>query len=121
MGGVFFLASFVCLGIVIVWFIRNESQNGGGHLGLLAVRPSESVQGEKSDMPAARYSVREARKAIEKDLGELEHVRRIAAEKAGVENTAHAFRKKEGAAYVSTSTRRHRKKARVKPVSHRNP
>jgi|GEM_PF-6767573 len=116
MGGVFFLATFICLGIVVVWFIRNDSMNGAAHLGLLAIRPSEAVAGENGDTQAARYSIRKNCDAIEKDLDELAHVRRIAAENVDAENKGRAFRKREGAAYNSIAPRRHRKKQRVKPA-----
>ena len=118
MGGVFFLATFLCLAVVIVWFIRNEDNSGGGHIGLLALRSSQPKQNKPGE-PAARYTMGRDRHAIEKNLGELDHVRHIAAENAHAENQGRAFRKKEGVAFNTATTRRHKTKKRVTPAKRR--
>lgn len=115
MDSLLFIATFLCLGVVIAWFVRNDKEGADGQLGLLAVKPDGETNSETDNFDSPRYAKATRTTTRQQNPDQLENIRRTAAENAAAANKPQAFRQKQGRSFTKTAQNRHRTKQRITP------
>ena len=99
-----------CLGVVLMWYVRNEALGKNGELGVFGIQRDDGTKLQEDDEPAPRYTERLRKKALPIGASALDRVKEAATKTTHTQEDMNAYQSKPGGRYKEKSDRRYKRR-----------